>query len=326
MIVIGVDVSKHKLDCAWIRDPERGKVRTRVFGNRPADFRALLAWVCKQTGEPVQALHFVLEATGVYHEGLAHALFEAGARVSVVNPTQVHHFARSEGARSKTDRRDSVVLARFGMARRPRLWQPEPAEVRVLKALIGRLVALEKDIQRERNRLEKAEVSGVEGPVRSSIETMLAHLEAEHKRLRREIDQHICRHPQLQEDRELLSSIPGVGAVVSRMMVALLRSREFASAKAVGAYAGLVPVHHQSGTKDKRSAISKAGSGLLRSRLYMAAVSATRHNPVIRAHYQRLLANGKCKKLALVACMRKLLHLCFGVFKHRTAFQAMPLS
>ncbi len=326
MMVIGVDVSKGKLDCAWVRDPQRGKVKTRVFGNRPAEFQALLAWACKQTGEPVEALHFVLEATGVYHEALAYALFEAGARVSVVNPAQVHHFAQSEGARSKTDRRDSVVLARYGIAHQLRPWRPEPPEVRTLKALIGRLIALEKDIQRERNRLEKADVLGLEGPVHTSIETMLTQLTAEHKRLRKEIDKHIRRHPQLQEDRDLLTSIPGIGEVMSRMMVALLRSRDFASAKAVGAYAGLAPMHHQSGTKEKRSTISKAGNSLLRSRLYMATVSATRHNPIIRALYQRLLARRKPKRVALVACMRKLLHLCFGVFKHRTEFQAMPTS
>jgi len=326
MIYMGIDVSKHKLDCGWIRDPQRGKVKTRAFPNKPDGFQALLAWACKQAGAEPDELHFVLEATGIYHEALAHALFEAGACVSVVNPAHVRHFAQSEGARSKTDRRDSLVLARFGMACQPRPWQPEPKEIRVLKALINRLSALEKDIQRERNRLEKAETARQGEEVLASIRTMLEHLEAEHARLRGEIDRHIDKHPQLREDRKLLKSISGIGEVMSRMMVVVLRSRNFRSAKTLDAYVGLAPVHHQSGTKTGHSSISKAGDGRLRARLYMATVSAVQHNPIIREHYQRLLQRGKPKMVALVACMRKLLHICFGVFKHRQKFQTNLLQ
>jgi transposase len=324
MKFIGIDVSKDKLDCGFVRDPAKGKVKTRVFRNKAADFAALQAWACKQTGLPLPELHFVIEATGVYHLAVAQALYEAGARVSVVNPALVKRFAESEGRRSKTDRRDSLVLARYGQAHHPRLWRPEPEHVRVLKALLGRLNALEKDIQREKNRLEKVQAASDPAEVTASIQHMLEHLQAEQKRLQKQINAHIRRHPDLAAVRKLLASIPGIGPVMSRLLLAVFCSHDFDSAKQLAAYAGLIPIHHQSGTYLGRSRISKAGNALLRAKLYMAAVSATKHNPLIRQHYQRLLQQGKCKMVALVAAMRKLLHICFGVVKNQKPFQAVP--
>lgn len=318
----GIDVSKHKLDCTWLRDPVAGKVKTRVFENNPKGIQALLIWASEQAHAPAEDLHFTLEATGIYHEALAHALFEAGARLAVVNPLQIKRYADSLGRRSKTDRKDSVVLARYGATQQPRPWQPEPAEIRVLKALISRLEAVEKDLQREQNRLEKAEVSQASPEVSASIRTMLGHLEAEKKRLIRRIDDHIDRHPGLKKDRQLLESIPGIGAITSRHLLTMLRSRDFDSAPQAAAYVGLVPLHHESGSSVRgRSTISKTGNASLRAKLYMAAVVAIRHNKTIQAHYRRLLEKGKVKMAALVAAMRKLVHICFGVLKHQTPFQ-----
>ena len=157
MAVIGIDVSKQKLDCAWLRDVAAGKVKTRVFPNRRQDFPRLLEWLEHQTGEPQDQWHVLMEATGIYHETLAHWLHAAGIQVYVLNPAQVRDFSRSLGVRGKTDKKDSVVLARYGATQHPDAWQPEPEEVRKLKALAARLDALDKDIQRERNRREKAE-------------------------------------------------------------------------------------------------------------------------------------------------------------------------
>ncbi len=326
MIYFGIDVSKDKLDCGWIRDPLKGKVKTRVFQNKVTDFSKLLAWAQKHTGVPAEELHFVIEATGIYHQAVAQALHEAGARVSVVNPANVKHFARSEGRRSKTDQRDCLVLARYGNAHRLRLWQPDPEPVRVLRALLSRLSALDKDIQREKNRLEKAAFVGNLPEVAQSIQTMLDHLKAEQKRLQKQIDGLIRRHPELKEARELLTTIPGIGPVMSRLLVPVLCSRDFVSARQLAAFAGLNPVHEESGNQRSKSVISKAGDNRIRAKLYMATVSATSSNPVIREYYQRLLKKGKCKMVALVACMRKLLHICFGVFKNRCAFQVNPVS
>ena len=322
MAMIGIDVSKKKLDCLWLKDLVSGKVKTRVFSNKPEGHLALLEWAQKQTNEALEAIHFVMEATGIYHEALAYQLYQAGAKVSVVNPAQVHNYAKSLGRRSKTDKKDSFVLARYGATQGPRLWQPESGEVRTLKALIARIHAVEKDIQREENRLEKAEIVQVSAAVSTSIQTMLKYLEKEKQRLEHLIDQHIDQHPGLKRDRQLLESIPGVGPVISRYMMAVIRSRSFDSASQCAAYVGVVPIQHESGTSVRgKPRLSKAGDAKLRAKLYMGAVSCIRCNPDIKRQYERLLKNGKTKMSALGAAMRKLVHICFGVLKHQMPYQ-----
>lgn len=322
MTLIGIDVSKLKLDCAWFKDVEAGKLKNKVFSNTPKDHRGLMDWARKQTGEPLESIRFVMEATGIYHEALAYALHQAGAKVSVVNPAQIRDYAKSLGARSKTDKKDSVVITRFGLTQQPRLWQPEPDEIRTLKALISRLEAVEQDAQREQNRLEKAEIAQATEAVQISICTVLEHLEKEKKWLEDLIEQHIDSHPQLRKDRTLLESIPGVGPVVSRMMITVIRSREFDGAPQCAAYMGLVPVHYESGSSIRgRSHLSKAGNARLRAKLYMAAIVSIQYNPDIKRQYERLLKNGKVKMSALGAAMRKLVHICFGVLKHQQPYQ-----
>jgi transposase len=321
MVIIGIDVSKAKLDCLWLRDSVSLKAKSKVFPNTPAGHQALLAWALKQTGEAVTELHGVMEATGIYHEGLAYALHEAGTRVSVVNPAQLRDYAKSLGTRTKTDKKDALVIARFGATQQPRLWQPEPPEVRRLKALIARLEAVKQDIQRELNRLEKAQISQTSADVVCSIETVYQQLNEEKARLETLIDEHIDQHPGLKQDRDLLESIPGVGPVISQHMVALLRSRPFEAAPQCAAFLGLVPVQHESGASVRgRVHLSKAGNAQLRAKLYMAALVATRHNPDIRRQYERLLRHGKSKMSALGAAMRKLVQICFGVLKHQTPY------
>ena len=321
MAIIGIDVSKAKLDCLWLRDPVNLKVKGKVFANTAAGHESLLAWLMKQTGEPVAELHCVLEATGIYHEGLAYTLHEAGARVSVVNPAQLREYANSLGTRSKTDKKDALVIARFGATQQPRLWQPEPAEVRQLKALLARLEAVKQDIQRELNRLEKAQITQASADVLTSIETVHQQLNTEKARLEALIDEHIDQHPGLKQDRALLESIPGVGPVISQQMVALLRSRAFAAASQCAAFLGLVPVQHESGSSVcRRPRLSKAGNAQLRAKLYMAAIVAIRHNPDIKCQYERLLRRGKTRMSALGAAMRKLVQICFGVIKHQTPY------
>jgi len=323
MNTIGIDVSKLKLDCLWLKDLATDKVKTKIYTNTEKDHQALIAWAVKHTKEPIESIHFVMEATGVYHETLAYALHRAGAQVCVVNPAKVHNYAKSFGIRTKTDKKDSKILAHYGATQRPRLWQPEVEEVRQLKALISRLNAVEQDILRENNRLEKAEVTQVSKEVNRSIHTVLKHLRKEKKRLEGLIDDHMNQHPDLKQDRKLLESIPGVGPVVSRMMTAVLRSRSFDSAAQCAAFLGLVPIQRESGTSiHTRPRLSKAGDSKIRAKLYMAAVVSIKYNPDIKRQYDRLLKNGKSKMSALGAAMRKLVQICFGVLKHQTPYQA----
>lgn len=322
MIILGIDVSKDKLDLAWIRDLGSMKVKTKVFMNKANDFSRLMEWVVRQTGQSIENVHFVMEATGIYHEALAHALYEAGAGVSVVNPAKIRAYGKSLGGQTKTDKKDSVTIARYGATHSLSLWRPEPKEIRQLKALIARYQAVEKDLQREKNRLEKAQITQVSEPVIESITKLIHELEKELQRLADLIKDHIDSHPQLKADKTLLNSIPGVGPVISNLMIALIRSRDFKSASQCSAFVGLNPVHYESGTSVRgRPHISKTGNAKLRAKLYMAAVVAIQHNPDIKHQYQRLLKNGKSKMSALCAAMRKLVQICFGVIKHQTAYQ-----
>ena len=325
MMIIGIDVSKAKLDALWLKDTTTGANKTKIFANTAQGHAALVAWAQHQTQSPPEALHFIMEATGVYNDALAHALYQAGAQVSVLNPAHVRDYAKSIGARTKTDKKDSGVLARYGATQQPRLWRPEPAEIRYLKALLSRYEAVNEDIQREKNRREKAEVSQMDEVI-TSINTVLEHMIKEKKRLERLINQHIDQHPGLKQDREFLESIPGIGPVVSRYMLSVLRSREFASGPQSAAFLGLVPVHHESGSSVRgRARLSKTGNATVRAKLYMAAIVAIQHNPDIKKQYERLLKNGKTKMSALGAAMRKLVQICFGVLKHQKPYRAQAV-
>lgn len=326
MMTLGIDVGKTRLDCLWLKDIQRDKIKTKVFKNTPKDHKALIEWALKHTKEPLESIHFIMEATGIYHEGLAYALYQAGAKVSVVNPAQTRDYAKSIGRRTKTDKVDSYVLARYGAKEQPRLWQPEPAKIRTIKALLSRLNAVEKDIQREENRLEKAEFTQASSEVIKSIKTVLKQLDKEKQRLEQLINKHIDQHPDLKKDRQLLESIPGIGAVMSRYMLAMIRSRQFNSASQCGAYVGLNPILYESGTSVRgRPKISKGGDARVRAKLYMPAVVAIQHNPDIKKQYERLLKAGKSKMSAICAAMRKLVHICFGVLKHQQPYQAQAI-
>lgn len=319
--VVGIDVSKNKLDCLWLVQGQKQKVKTKVHSNTPSGHKQLLSWAQKHTGKEPHEILFVMEATGIYHERLAYWLHEQGAQVAVLNPAQVRDYAQGIAVRTKTDKKDSMVLALYGTKEAVRLWQPEPEPVRRLKVLLARVNALEEDIQREKNRLEKAQIAQDSEQVERSIHTVLAGLQEEKQRLESLIDDHIDNEPQLKQDQELLESIPGVGKVLGRYMMSVYRSRDFSSAGQMAAYLGTVPIEHESGSSvRKRPRMSKAGNATIRAKLYLPAVVATRFNPTAKRLYQRLLARGKAPMAALGAVMRKLVHICFGVLKHQQAY------
>jgi transposase len=326
MHYIGIDIGKKRVHAAWLRDPEQERSRPKAADNTPDGHRQLLAWAERHSQCTPAQLCFILEATGVYHEALALYLHQAGARVCVVNPYQVKEFARSRGIRTKNDRHDGHVLALFGRERRPPPWQPPPAEVRHLLSLLKRIEALEEDRQRERNRLEKATVEGAPAPVCESLRAMLATLEAEIARLRRQLDDHIDAHPELKQQRALLESIPGVGPKLSAWFLALFSAKRFRSAKQAAAFLGLIPVEYDSGSSvHRRPRLSKAGDGRWRARLYLPALVAIRWNSAIRTQFQRLIGAGKAKMSAVGAAMRKLVHIAFGVFNGQRPFHAPEL-
>lgn len=322
MHIIGADISKAKTHNSLLTNPALHKSKDKATDNNPAGFHALLDWACRHAKCEPAELHFIMEATGVYHEALAEFLYDAGCKVSVVNPLVVKRFAESHGFKTKNDRHDGLVLALFGHERQPPAWTPPPPEVRHLKALLSRLTALKTDIRRELNRLEKAQVGRAPAQVMTSLNNSLAFLGEEKERLLKEINTHLDNHPKLRDEHDLLLSIPGVGDKLAKELLALFASKNFSRAPEVAAFLGLVPVEKQSGTSViGRPRMSKAGSGRLRGALYMPAIVATKYNPDIKALYQRLLRAGKSKKSALGAAMRKLVHIAFGVYKNLTPYQ-----
>jgi transposase len=322
MKIIGIDVSKAKLHCSLLTDSHQKKAKNKTAENTPAGFRALLEWACRHGKCEATDLHFIMEATGVYHEALAEFLVEVGCKVAVANPFQVKKFAESHGFRTKNDQHDGLVLALFGHERQLPAWSPPPTEIRYLKALLARLTALETDIRRELNRQEKAQVGKAPLEVMTSLDNSLAFLNAEKARLQKEINDHLDRHPKLKEERDLLLSIPGVGDKLAVQFLALFKSKNFSRAPEVAAFLGLAPVEHESGTSVfKRPRLSKAGDGRFRGVLYMPAIVATKYNPDVRALYQRLIRAGKTKMSAIGAAMRKLVHIAFGVYKNLAPYQ-----
>jgi len=319
---VGCDVSKKKLDLGLLLGLEPLKLRSKVVENHQPGWKTLIEWACRQANCSAGELHVVMEATGAYHEAAAYALVQAGVKVSVVNPALVRDFAKGLAVRSKTDATDRAVLARYGAITKPPRWQAPSPEVVELKGLLNRLQVIECDLARESNRLEKAQVSVTPQVVLDSLHKSLAFLEQEKADLERRINDHIEGHPQLKHDRELLESIPAIGRKTACRMLCVLHSRRFRAAGAVAAYLGLVLVQHRAGTPVYRPPrLSKAGDGAMRAALYMPAIVASRLNPDIRAHYKRLLAQGKSKMSALGAAMRKLVHICFGVLKNQQPYQ-----
>lgn len=319
---IGIDVSKHKLDVAWLKDLTSMKVKTKTFNNKFDEFAELTDWLKANLGDDVSFhnIHLILEATGVYHEPIAYYLYDLGFKVSIVNPAFVKHYADSLGVRQKTDKKDSILLAKYGAITQPDTWVAPSEEVRKLNALLARLGALNEDLQREYNRKEKAEATNTPKLVKQSIVETIAYLEQAIAKLNQDIDNHINHHPKLKAEQSLLQSIKGVGQVISRQMLSLFNTKHFKTAKQVSAFLGLIPRQQESGLFKGKSRLAKTGNAKLRAKLYMATVVATKHNPDIRHQYERLQQNGKCKMQALCACMRKLVQICFGVVKHQIPY------
>jgi transposase len=319
---VGIDVAKRKLDVAIL--DERGKLKSHVFANDAKGHAALMAWLSQRGGSP-QHLRLCMEATGCYGEALAIALVDAGWHVSVVNPARIKGFAQSELARNKTDRADAALLARFGQALQPEPWVAPTPEVRQLRALVERLHSLKEMHQQEANRLEAAmNQTGM----RESIESHLQWLQASIKHLERQIDDHIDGHPQLREDAKLIASIPGVGDVTAAKVMAYLGDvRRFKNAKALAAFIGVTPRLKLSGSSIRgRSMISRSGHAAIRHALYMPALVALKHNPIVKTFGERLKSGGMAPKAVIAACMHKLVHLIYGILKSGTAFNANFLA
>lgn len=316
---VGIDVSKRKLDCAVLLG---GKIKSKVVSNDPVGFALLDTWL-RERGADVQRTHLCLEATGPYSEQAALALVDAGWTVSVVNPARIKGFAQGELVRNKTDRADAALLARFCAAMHPAVWTPPSQAYRHLRALVERLQALKDMHQQEANRLEAHQASG-ETNIIPHVESHLTWLNEQIAKLQKSINDHIDGHPELKQDAELITSIPGIGeATVAKVLAYAGDVRRFANGKALAAFVGVSPRQRQSGSSVKgRTMISRAGHAALRRALYMPGLVALKHNPVLQVFGARMKVNGLAPKAVVGAAMRKLVHLIYGVVKSGKPFDA----
>lgn len=315
-IWVGIDVAKSKLDVAAL--DERGKIKSRVFDNDVKGHAALTVWLIDRAGAAA-LVHVCMEATGPYSEAPAIALADAGCVVSVVNPARIKGFAQSELVRNKTDSADAALLARFGQTMRPEPWVAPPLCVRELRALVDRLHSLKQMHQQEANRLEGAMSQPT---MRASIDSHMQWLQASIKELERQIHDHIDKHPGLREDAKLITSIPGVGSTTAAKVLAYLGDvRRFKNGKALAAFIGVTPRLKLSGSSVRgRSTISRSGHAGVRHSLYMPALVALKHNPLISLFGIRLRATGLAPKAVIAACMHKLVLLIYGILKSGTPF------
>ncbi len=311
---LGIDISKLKFNVCLIQPS--GKLKHKVFPNTSAGFEQLRVWLSRQR---VERVHVCLEATGTYSEALSLFLHQAGHTVSVINPAAIKAFAGSRLSRTKTDKVDAELIARFCQAQEPPAWTPLAVEVRDLQALVRRLESLIEMRVMEENRLSSGITVEV---VRASVEELLTHLNTQIKRTEQLLREHINKHPRLKRQSELLDSIPGIADTTAALLLSEVTDlTQYRSARQVAAYAGLVPRERQSGSSLRgRTRLSKIGNARLRRALYFPAITAIRCSPFFQAWAEGLLKRGKSKMSVICAVMRKLVHLAYGVLKHGREF------
>ena len=302
---VGIDVSKDRLDVAVL-----GEEQAKQFSNTKDGIARLVKEM-----ECLQPELIVVEATGGYQRAVVDALFHAGLAVAVVNPTRVRQFARAGGLLAKTDKLDAQLLAVFGQRMQPKRYVGKSEAEKQLSALLVRRKQLEEMLKAEQNRLRT-----IAPTLRGSLERSIAFLKEEKKRLQEQIEQFLQEQKGWQEQREILSSAPGVGNVTTATLLADLPELGKMDRKKIAALVGVAPMNYDSGRK-RGYRKTKGGRTDVRSVLYMSTLVATRYNPVIQAQYQQLLKRGKLKKVALTACMRKFLTILNAMMRDQQPFR-----
>jgi len=302
---VGIDVSKDRLDVA-------------VLGQKPI---TQVANTKKGIAELVKEMHqlnprlIVVEATGGYEEALVRAMFASGLPVALVSPQRVRQYAKARGLLAKTDGIDAQNLAEYGKNIQPRLFVAKSEQGRRLSALVGRRKQLEDMRKSEKNRLRT-----VYSEVKGSLETIIDCLAAEIKRLDEEIRKFMQEHEDFKEQEKLLRSAKSIGPVTAATLLADLPELGKLDRKQIAALVGVAPMNQDSGKK-RGYRKTKGGRPEVRSVLYMAALSGIRYNPVIKAQYDQLVKRGKEKKVAITACMRKMLTILNAMMRDQQPFR-----
>jgi len=320
--ILGLDIAKAKLDTHFLRVGSADKPIHRLYDNTPAGHEQLVSWLASQQ---VGSLHVCLEATGTYGRAVALRLHQVGYRVSIVNPLRIKRYGESELLRVKTDKSDAPLIARFCLTQQPAPWTPPANEQQQLQDLVRSLRDLRRLHQQQRCRQQSGPQEQAVATVTSAV---LTCLQTQMQSLRQQIEAHILAHESLKTPYDLLLSICGLGKHTAALLLGELGDvSRFPNVRDLVAYVGLAPqLHHSGSSVHGPSPLSKHGHAAIRHALYFPAMSAVRHNPAIKACYERLLAQGKPKMVALVAAMRKLLHQIYGVLRSGQAFDPAHVS
>jgi transposase len=303
--VVGIDVAKDWFDVAVL-----GEKHTRQFASTTKGIRDLVRWMSQ-----LQPRLIVLEATGGYEEALVLALFEAGLPVALVSPQRVRQYARAKGQLAKTDPLDARLLAEYGKAIQPRLFVGKSEERKQLSALVGRRNQLNAMLQAEKNRLRTHS-----GAIRSSLETVIACLAAELKQMDQEIHTLLQQNTDLRAQAKLLRTAKSIGAVTAATILADLPELGQLDRQEIAALVGVAPMNSDTGKK-RGYRKTKGGRPDVRRTLYMATLTGIRFNPVLKPHYEQLRARGKEKKVAITACMRKMLTILNAMMRDQQPFR-----
>jgi transposase len=312
---VGIDVSKRTLD---VRPSAERKAAHKRVANSADGFVQMQVWL-QQRG--ISQAHVCLEATGTYSDAVAGFLYEQGHQVSLINPACLAAFRKSEGISTKTDKVDALLLAQYCQQKRPGLWHPTPAPVQQLQVLLRRMEQLEQMRQEEVNRLENQRVDEL---TRAQIQEHIGWLEQQLQQTRQRAESLVEQESSLQPAVESFDSVPGI-AILSAMRVlsVLVDWHHFASADQVVRFVGLDVQQSTSGSSVQgQPHISKRGCALLRKWLYMCALGLLAHDADFRRWGAELRARGKTGMVIVVAVMRKLLRILYGVWKSGQPYDA----
>lgn len=307
---VGIDVSKDTLDVgSW------GEKNCTEFLNSK---RGIAKLVKQMLGVDPKLL--VVEATGGYEEAVVLALFEAGLPVALVSPQRVRQYARAKGLLAKTDQIDAHLLAEFGKQLQPRLFVGKSEARRRLSVLVGRRKQLNEMLQAEKNRLRTRDLS-----LQRSLERVIHCLKAEMQEVEDEIHQFMKAHEDLGDQEKLLRSAISIGPVTAATLIAELPELGKLDRKEIAALVGVAPMNQDSGRK-RGYRRTKGGRPDVRSALYMSALTGIRYNPIMKSQYEHLVKRGKEKKVAITACMRKMLTILNAMMRDQQPFRLVATS
>jgi transposase len=307
---VGIDVGKETLEVALY-----DQAGIRSFANTPEGHEELLAYL-----QPLSPTLIVLEASGGFELEAMLALMRQGLPVSVVNPARVRNFAKAHGFMAKTDPIDAQLLAHFAYSVRPRARSLQSEQETQLKNLVRRRRQLVAMLTMEKNRR-----SSTSPRLKESLQKHIKWLQAEVDELTSQIAELVQTLPEWREKEQILQSVPGIGPVNAATLLAELPELGTTSRQKIAALAGVAPYNRDSGKKHGRRKTGGGRSGV-RSTFYMACLSATKHNPVIKRFYERLIARGKETKVALTACMRKLLSILNAMLRNKEPWRVVHLQ